>query len=64
MVKLLIGHKGTGKTKMMIELANTEAEKSDGNIIFINKNARLMYDLKSTLIVACIDEYEHVTNSD
>ena len=44
MVKLLIGHKGTGKTKMMIELANTEAEKSDGNIIFINKNARLMYN--------------------
>ena len=54
MVKLLIGHKGTGKTKMMIELANTEAEKSDGNIIFINKNARLMYDLKYKIRVVWI----------
>ena len=64
MVKLLIGHKGTGKTKMMIELANTEAEKSDGNIIFINKNARLMYDLKYKIRVVCMEDYEHVTNSD
>lgn len=64
MVKLLIGHKGTGKTKMMIELANTETEKSDGNIIFINKNARLMYDLKYKIRVVCMEDYEHVTNSD
>ena len=64
MVKLLIGHKGTGKTKMMIELANTEAEKSDGNIIFINKNARLMYDLKYKIRVVFLVDYEHVTNSD
>lgn len=64
MVKLLIGHKGTGKTKMMIELANTEAEKSDGNIIFINKNTRLMYDLKYKIRVVCMEDYEHVTNSD
>jgi len=64
MVKLLIGHKGTGKTKMMIELANTEAEKSDGNIIFINKNARLMYDLKYRIRVICMEDFEHITNSD
>ena len=64
MVKLLIGHKGTGKTKMMIELANTEAEKSDGNIIFINKNALLMYDLKYKIRIVCMEDYEHVTNSD
>ena len=64
MVKLLIGHKGTGKTKMMIELANTEAEKSDGNIIFINKNARLMYDIKYKIRVVGMEDYEHVTNSD
>ncbi|MDY6037811.1 MAG: hypothetical protein SPI74_02245 [Eubacterium sp.] len=64
MVKLLIGHKGTGKTKMMIEFANNEAEKSDGNIIFINKNSRLMYDLKYKIRVVCMEDYEHITNSD
>lgn len=64
MVKLLIGHKGSGKTKLMIELANEEAETSSGSIIFINKNARLMYDLKYKIRVVCMDDYEHITNSD
>lgn len=64
MVKLLIGHKGTGKTKLMIELANEEAVRSSGSVIFINKNARLMYDLKYKIRVVCMEDYEHITNSD
>jgi hypothetical protein len=64
MVKLLIGHKGTGKTKQMIDLANEQVENSKGSIIFINKNSRLMYDLKYRIRVVCMEEYEHVTNSD
>ena len=64
MVKLLIGHKGTGKTKQMIDLANEQIENSKNSIIFINKNSRLMYDLKYRIRVVCMEEYEHVTNSD
>ena len=64
MVKLLIGHKGTGKTKQMIDLANDQIQDSKGSIIFINKNSRLMYDLKYRIRVVCMEEYEHVTNSD
>ena len=64
MVKLLVGHKGSGKTKSMIELANSRVETSDGNIVFINKNHRLMYDLKYKIRVVCMEEYEHITNSD
>lgn len=64
MVKLLIGHKGSGKTKNMIQLANDRVEKSDGSVVFINKNHRLMYDLKYKIRVVCMEEYEHITNSD
>lgn len=64
MVKLLIGHKGTGKTKQMIDLANEQIENSNGSIIFINKNSRLMYDLKYRIRVVCMEEFEHITNSD
>jgi hypothetical protein len=64
MVKLIVGQKGTGKTKKMIALANDRVEKSDGNIIFINKNHRLMYDLKYTIRVVCMEDYEEITNSD
>jgi len=64
MVKLLIGHKGSGKTGQMIELANNSIESAKGSIIFINKDSRLMYDLKYRIRVICMDDYEHVTNSD
>jgi len=64
MVKLLVGHKGSGKTKQMIDLANTNVENSKGSIIFINKNQRLMYDLKYRIRVICMEDFEHVTNSD
>ena len=45
MVKLLIGHKGSGKTGQMVELANDSVATSNGSIIFINKDQRLMYEL-------------------
>lgn len=64
MVKLLVGHKGSGKTKQMIDLANNQIENSKGSVIFINKNSRLMYDLKYRIRVVCMEDFEHITNSD
>lgn len=64
MVKLLIGHKGSGKTKQMIELANDKVETSNGSVIFINKNHRLMYDLRHSIRVICMEDFEDITNSD
>ena len=64
MVKLLIGHKGSGKTKQMIDLANDKVQESNGSVIFINKNHRLMYDLSHRIRVICMEDFEHITNSD
>lgn len=64
MVKLLIGHKGSGKTKKMVDMANASLESVNGSIVFINKNHRLMYDLKYRIRVVCMEDYEHVTNID
>lgn len=64
MIKLIVGHKGSGKTKTMLDLANAEAKASDGSIIFINKNHRLMYDLAHEIRVVCMEDYEEITNSD
>ena len=64
MVKLLVGHKGSGKTKQMIDLANDQRETSKGSVIFINKNHRLMYDLKYRIRVICMEDFEHITNCD
>ena len=64
MLKLLVGHKGSGKTKQMIDLANDQIETSKGSVIFINKNHRLMYDLKYRIRVICMEDFEHITNCD
>lgn len=64
MVKLLVGHKGSGKTKAMVDMANDSLEKVNGSVVFINKNHRLMYDLKYRIRVVCMEDFEHITNTD
>lgn len=64
MVNLLVGHKGSGKTKQMIDIANERAQDAAGSLIFINKNQRLMYDLKHTIRVVCMEDYPAITNAD
>ncbi len=64
MVKLLVGNKGTGKTSKMVSMANDQVVASKGSVVFINKNARLMYDLKYRIRIVCMEDYEHITNID
>ena len=64
MVKLLSGHKGSGKTNKMIQLANEKIAETDGSVVFINKNHRLMYELSYRIRVICMEDFEHITNID
>ena len=45
MVKLIIGVKGTGKTKTLINLVNTAVESSKGDVVCIEKGVKLRYDV-------------------
>ena len=38
MVNLLVGHKGSGKTAKMIDMANASLNEVSGSVVFINKN--------------------------
>lgn len=64
MVKLLMGKKGSGKTKKMVDMANELVESSMGSVVFINKNQRLMCDLKHSMRVVCMEDFPNITNSD
>ena len=64
MVKLMVGHKGSGKTKAMVDMANDLVQTSDGSVVFINKDHRLMYDLKYRIRVVSMEDYEFVNNVD
>jgi len=48
----------------MIDMANESVETTDGSIVFINKNHRLMHDLNYRMRVVCMEDYEGVTNCD
>ena len=46
MVKLIVGVKGTGKTKMLIEMANEAMRTSPGCVVCIEKGQKLKYDVR------------------
>ena len=57
MLKLIIGVKGTGKTKALINLVNTAVESSKGNVVCIEKGVKLRYDIKPTARLIDTEEY-------
>ena len=60
MVRVIMGAKGSGKTKQMIELINYAAENEIGNVICIEAGAKLTFDISNR--VRLIDSKEFATN--
>lgn len=59
MVELLIGKKGTGKTKALIEKVNTAAAVANGNVVFVSNNtSKNMYDIKTCVRMTDTSEFE------
>lgn len=58
MVTLIIGKKGSGKTKKLIALANETAAASSGNVVVIEKGAKLTYDITHKARLIDSDAYE------
>ena len=57
MVTLLIGKKGTGKTKKLIARANEAVAASAGNVVVIEKGAKLTYDVTHKARLIDTDQY-------
>jgi len=55
MIKLIIGKKGSGKTKKLVEMVNDAAVKSLGNVVCIEKGDVLTFSVthKARLIDSC-----------
>ena len=57
MLKLIIGVKGTGKTKTLINLVNGALEVTKGDVVCIEKGVKLRYDIKPTARLIDVEEY-------
>ncbi len=59
MIKLLVGKKGTGKTKILLDNVNEAAANANGNVVFIsNDTGKNMYDIKSSVRMADTSEFD------
>ena len=45
MIKLIIGKKGSGKTKKLIDMVNAAAETSNGDVVCIEKGETLTFNI-------------------
>ena len=57
MLKLIIGVKGTGKTKALISMVNEAVDKSDGTVVCIEKGVGLRFDVKYTARLINTNDY-------
>lgn len=57
MLKLLIGVKGTGKTKVLIQMVNNALDATHGDVVCIEKGVKLRYDVKPQCRLINTNEY-------
>lgn len=57
MITLILGRKGSGKTKKLMDLCNAAVEQSKGNVVFIEKDNTLTYDLSHKARLVAAEDY-------
>ena len=63
MIQVILGKKGSGKTKRLIDLTNDALKVEHGYVVFIDDDKRYMYDLRHEIRFVDASEYD-VNNVD
>ncbi len=58
MISVILGHKGSGKTKRLISCVNEAVENSKGNVVCVEKETKLTYDVNYRARLIATDDYE------
>lgn len=57
MITLILGKKGSGKTKKLMAMCNAAVEQSKGNVVFIEKDNNLTYDISHKARLVAAEDY-------
>ena len=57
MVQLIVGNKGKGKTKYLLDKVNTEIQKTSGTITYLDKSTKHMFELKNKVRLVNVADY-------
>ncbi len=63
MVQLIVGNKGKGKTKCLLNKVNTEVKNILGNVVFLDRNTKHMFELNNKVRLIVVPEFM-IENSD
>lgn len=63
MVQLIVGKKGKGKTKIILDMVNKEVSTAAGNIVYLDKGNDHMYELNNKVRLINVKDYG-VANAD
>lgn len=63
MVQLIVGNKGKGKTKHLLDKVNTEIKSVQGNVVYLDKSTKHMFELNNKIRLIDVSDYL-ITNSD
>lgn len=63
MVKVIMGLKGSGKTKTLVDLIKKADQEAHGNVVCIEKDKNLTYDIPYTVRLIHAGEYSINTNA-
>ena len=64
MIQLIVGEKGKGKTKHLLDKVNSAVATATGNIVYLDKNSKHMYELKNKIRLIDTSEYPLATSEE
>lgn len=57
MVQLIVGKKGKGKTKQLLDKVNSAVKGVSGNIVYLDKSSKNMYELNNKIRLINVSDY-------
>ena len=57
MVEIICGKKGKGKTKHLLDKANVSIKNAQGNVVYLDKSQKHMYELSNKVRLINVSEY-------
>ena len=63
MIEIICGEKGKGKTKDLLEKVNSSIKSASGNVVYLDKSQKHMYELNNKVRLINVTDYP-ITNCD
>lgn len=58
MVELILGKEGKGKSRYLLDYSEKALESANGNIIFLDRNSKQMYDLNRKIRLVDVSQFD------